>query len=119
MRLKSLSDNDFLYVSLACRHASVVAVSSALNTGEAKLLLEVCCSYNWDGARLLEPGLSSSDECGCDISGKALFPVEARVDSADRWHGRPSLTYQDSHATGLSSIHLTVWQCVFASQVGK
>ena len=71
IRLKSLSDNDFLYVSLAYRQASIAAVFG------------VSCPS--DGCRIgpLELGLNSKDEYVCDMSGKLLFFVEARTDPGD------------------------------------
>lgn len=88
MRLKSLSGNDFLYVSLAFRQASVVAVSPGLTAGEATRPVGLRCPSNGDELRLLELGLSSNDEDGSGISGEQRFflVLEARVDPEDLWH---------------------------------
>ena len=67
MRAKSLSGNDFLYVSLAFRQANIVAVSSVLAAGNTAGLLEFRCPSNEDGIRLPGLSLSSTDESGCDI----------------------------------------------------
>ena len=70
MRAKSLSVNDFLYVSLAFRQANIVAVSSVLAAGDAARLLEFRCPSNEDGGRLFKVRFNSTDESGCDIIGK-------------------------------------------------
>lgn len=67
MRLKSLSDNSFLYVSLAFRHASIVAVTSVLTVGDAARLKGLCCPSTGSEVGLLELGLKVSDEDGCAI----------------------------------------------------
>lgn len=72
MRAKSLSANDFLYVSLAFRQANIVAVSSVLAAGDAARLLEFLCPSNENGIRLLKLIFDSSNESGCDILGKVL-----------------------------------------------
>ncbi len=79
MRMKSFSGKDLLYVSLAFRQASIVAVSSVLTTGDAARLRGICRLSNGDGFWLLELGLNSNDERGYDISREVPVFVEARV----------------------------------------
>ncbi len=79
MRLKSFSGRDLLYVSLAFRQASIVAVFSVLTVGDAARLRGIDRPSKGDGPGLLELCLDSNYECGCDISRKVPVFVEARV----------------------------------------